>query len=249
MSLPLRAPNPGTRVLRTRNVVSRHPQPVESWWATPAVVSTLLAATDHAERERAWGDFLLAYSGLLLRSACRLGSGYDGAMDRYTYILDQLRAGDFRRLRRFRPTASARFTTWLAVVARRLCLDHRRMQYGRGKRIGDVAHLQARMARRRLADLLGECVDVAELADARRADLDAVLAATERRRTLESVLAGLDARSLLLIKLRFANGLSAREIGELMGYPSQFHVFRDLKRVLGRIRQALLDSGVDDSGV
>jgi len=63
-------------------------------------------------------------------------------MDRYAFVLDRLRARNFRRLRRFQPRGSARFTTWLVLVSRRLCLDHRR-----------------------LADLMGERGDVAELTD------------------------------------------------------------------------------------
>jgi RNA polymerase sigma factor (sigma-70 family) len=221
------------------------PSPTED---APWVLSTLLAASEEGDREWAWARFLESYSGLLLRAACMNGTGYDDAMDGYAFVLDQLRASDFRRLRRFQAIGSARFTNWLVLVARRLCLDQRRHRYGRRRKTQGAA-TDARAMRRRLADLVGEQVDVAELRDNVSPVPDAVLAARERRRTIDSVLARLDSRALLLLRLRFGKGLTAREIADLMGYPSQFHVFRHLKAVLAEVRQTLVEAGVDGPGL
>ena len=210
---------------------------------------SLLEPASPEERERAWARFLEVYSGLLLRAARRLDATYDRTMDGYTYILDQLRADDFRRLRRFRTGGSASFTAWLAVVACRLCLDQRRRRYGRTRRTADLDCVHARAARRRLVDLVGEWIETAELADAEAADPEARLLAGERRRKLDAALAGLDDRGRLLLKLRFGHGCTAREIAELMGCPNQFCVFRELDRVLRRVRCALLEAGVEGSGL
>jgi RNA polymerase sigma factor (sigma-70 family) len=245
MSIPLRIPSPSVPGHSPDDV--QHLRPVADSPADPAILSALLTASTGAGQERAWERFLQVYSELLLRSARAAGAGYDGAMDRYAYVLDQLRADDFRRLRQFRETASARFTTWLVVVARRLCLDHIRRRYGRrGGREGAVTW-QSRIVRRRLADLVAEGVEVTDLVDSLVPDPAALLAQDERRRLLASALSGIDPRSLLLLRLRFVQGLTAREIAQLMGYPSPFHVFRSLNAVLARMRRKLLEAGIDGS--
>jgi hypothetical protein len=65
----------------------------------PSELSSLLGATDAAARETAWPAFLNSYSRLLLHVARQVGHDYDAAMDAYTYIVEQLRAGDYHRLR------------------------------------------------------------------------------------------------------------------------------------------------------
>lgn len=55
----------------------------------------------------------------------RFRGGHDAAMDRYAYMLAQLRCSDFTPLQCHAADGRSAFTTWLVVVARRLCLDHR----------------------------------------------------------------------------------------------------------------------------
>ena len=62
----------------------------------PSELSSLLGATDAAARETAWPAFLNSYSRLLFHVARQVGHDYDAAMDAYTYILEQLRAGDYQ---------------------------------------------------------------------------------------------------------------------------------------------------------
>lgn len=230
--------------------IPRHPLPAskDSTADRPPVLDALLAASDPEAQRVAWERFLETYSGLLLRSAFHLGLSYDGGMDRYLFVLDRLRSGNFRRLRQFRATGTAKFSTWLVVVARRLCLDHGRRHYGRSRGIPNAANECARALRRRLVDMATEQVEVTDLEDVSGRNPEAALEAGERVRALEAVLESLDDRSLLLLKLRFGNDLTAREISGLMGYPSQFHVYRELRALLDRVRFALLEAGIDGSG-
>ena len=79
---------------------------------------------------------------------------HDSAMDAYAFVLGQLREDGFRRLMAYRAAASCTFETWLAVVVRRLCVDHYRSKYGRIRGEHEEAKEAAR-ERRRLADLVG----------------------------------------------------------------------------------------------
>ena len=60
--------------------------------ASPSpALARLLSARDPASRDHAWAAFVRAYSPLLISTARRFCSDHDAAMDRYTYILEQLR--------------------------------------------------------------------------------------------------------------------------------------------------------------
>jgi DNA-directed RNA polymerase specialized sigma subunit len=92
-----------------------------------------------------------------------------------------------------------------------------------------------------------EQVEVADLEDDSGGGAETTLESGERVRALDAVVERLEPRSLLLLKLRFGKDLTAREISMLMGYPSQFHVYRELRAVLNRVRCALLEAGIDGS--
>ena len=114
-----------------RRSLGRPARALEPIGVLPPVLAELLAAVEREAKETAWAAFLEVYTPLLLRTAYRFGHTYDGAMDRYTYLLDHLYRNDFRRLRAFAAIGPGRFTTWLVVVARRLFLDYHRERYGR----------------------------------------------------------------------------------------------------------------------
>lgn len=213
----------------------------------PSELSSLLGATDAAAREAAWPAFLNSYSRLLLHVARQVDRDYDAAMDAYTYILEQLRAGDYHRLRGYAGDGRSKFTTWLVVVARRLCLDYLRHRYGRARDNGD-AEGSSRAGRKRLEDLLAEQVDVTDLPDT-AAGPDAELIASEQTRSLAAGLAELEARDRLLLKLRFEDDLSAREIASLVGYPTPFHVYRRLNTLLASLRARLAPRRRQDPGL
>jgi RNA polymerase sigma factor (sigma-70 family) len=176
-----------------------------------------------------------------------LGRDYDATMDAYAYLLEQIRREDFRRLRGYVADGRTKFTTWLVVVARRVCLDHLRQRYGRPQE-SVTPDREAHAARRRLVDLLAEELDVSGVADATAAgNPETQLRANELSRALAGALAGLEPRDRLLLKLRFEDGLPAREIAHVMGFTTQFHVYRRLNAVLEQVRAALRGRGVQDS--
>ncbi|MBW3630021.1 MAG: sigma-70 family RNA polymerase sigma factor [Gemmatimonadetes bacterium] len=214
----------------------------------PPDISCLLAASASADREEAWAAFAANHNRLLLHVCHSLGGDHDAVMDRYAYVLEQLRRDDFRRLRSYVVDGRSKFTTWLVVVARRLCLDHQRQVYGRNRSAAGAgpAEQEARANRRRLVDLVGEQLDPEELEDRGSAPADAVVRTTELNEALEASVARLKARDRLLLRLRFDDGLSAREIAQIMDFPSPFHVYRRLQEVLGELRGSLATRGVLD---
>jgi RNA polymerase sigma factor (sigma-70 family) len=211
----------------------------------PPELARLLAASA-ADRDDAWAHFLRAVSAPLLRVARSLGGDHDAVMDRYAYMLDQLRADDYRKLRAYDRPGAGDFTLWLIVVARRLCLDHYRTRYGRARQDhgSSISAGVDRRARRRLVDLVGDEVEPEAIASRGEAPDEAVLR-DERRRTLGAALEALDPRDRLLLRLRFAEEMSAREIGELMRFPTIFHVYRRLDAVLRMLRDHLSRAGLD----
>jgi RNA polymerase sigma factor (sigma-70 family) len=212
--------------------------------ALPPELSELLDAPDVRARNAAWHDFTQTYSKLLLHTAHSLGGGYDAAMDRYSYVLEQLQRDDFRRLRGYAADGRSKFSTWLVVVARRLCLDYTRQRYGRVR--GGTAADDLHERRRRLANLVGEQIDLTRLQDAAAPDPERVLSAREIHDVLASALERLEPRDRLLIRLRFEDELSAQEIASMLKLPSPFHVYRRLSHLFSVLRRTLLREGVQD---
>jgi len=133
-------------------------------------------------------------------------------------------------------------------VVRRLCLDHHRHHYGRSRDgpAGDLPQAE-RAKRRRLVDLVADQIDPALLAAPAHGVPDALLARSELARALSLVLEGLPPRDRLLLRLRFGEDLPAREIARLMSFPTLFHVYRRLDKVLVALRTQLQELGVDGS--
>jgi RNA polymerase sigma factor (sigma-70 family) len=210
----------------------------------PPELARLLAAAP-ADRDEAWAAFVRAYSAPVLRVARSLGGDHDVVMDRYAYVLDQLRADECRKLRAYERPGAGEFVLWLVVVARRLCLDHHRARYGRARHAQGVEPDAARRTRRRLVDLAAEQVDPAVLPGRMDHAPDTLALRAERDAKLGAALAALDPRDRLLVRLRFAEEMSAREIGELMKFPTVFHVYRRLEIVLRTLRDGLVRAGLD----
>jgi RNA polymerase sigma factor (sigma-70 family) len=213
----------------------------ESTLTPPDELIRLLAAAPGPEQEAAWTSFLVAYSPLLLKVATAFAPGYDGALDRYAYMLDELRRGECRRLRAYCADGRGRFSTWLAVVARRLCLDHYRLRYGRdrGGLRADRRPTHSRAVRRGLIDLAGGQDELACVADATLPDPVEQMDARARSASLCDAIASLEPSDQLLLRLRFEQGLAAREIAPLLGLPSQFHVYRRIEAVCAILRSRL----------
>ena len=210
------------------------------------LLQTLLSAEDVAAREQAWSAFVNGASKLLLRTAHSMGGGYDAAMGRYTFILEQLRRDDFRKLRGFEPAGAGKLSTWLVVVARRLCLDYERQRYGR-LRSDDTMEQEVHARRRRLADLTVEEVDVECVAVDPADNALSKLCNAELQSSVDHALAQFTPDDQLLIKLRYADALSASAIARIMNFPSPFHVYGRSARLLKSLRQVLAEQGFDNS--
>jgi RNA polymerase sigma factor (sigma-70 family) len=194
----------------------------------------LLDAADGPEQERAWSEFVDSYSRLILYVARRTPCDHDVVMDRYAFVLAELREQRFRRLRSFAVDGRGKFTTWLTVVIRRLCVDHDRRQNGRAP--GNA--LRGPAVPRRLVELVFDPEVLDRLPDPRPPP-DEELERDHVLRQLDTAVATLSASDQLLLTLRYHDNRSAREIAALMSLPTAFHVYRRLKSVHGRLRQAL----------
>ena len=211
----------------------------------PPELARLLEARSEAQADSAWAKFLSAYHKLVLYAIRSTERDRDAVMDCYAYVLEQLRKDDYRRLRVFAARGKAKFSTWLVVVTQRLVLDHRRMRYGRERPVANPRVTDPFEARRRLADLVASDIDIAQLEDSGASNPDRGLSLRERHSALQSALAGLAERDQLLLSLRFQDERSAREIAQIMDYPSPFHVYRRLKAVLEQLRAVLESRGID----
>ncbi len=172
----------------------------------PLDLEGLLGASDGQARDEAWAGFLATHTRLLLHTARSVTDSHDAAMDAYTYLVEQLRSDDYRRLRAYSPDGKSKFTTWLVVVARRLCLDHHRQRYGRARE-STQPRRDARALRRRIVDLVVDEVDPARTAAPEDGRPDAALESEELAAALESGVAGLTARDRVIIALRFQDDL------------------------------------------
>lgn len=213
----------------------------------PPELAVLFAASDVQTRDAAWAQFVSRHSKLLLYAARSLGKDYDSAMDRYTYALDRLRERDFHRLRAYTPDGRTRFTTWLLVVFRRLCVDHYRQRYGRSGGGGAGPHSSDRAIRRQFADELLGTVDPDLVPTPEAPSVDQDLARRHRTESLTTALSALPPADRLLLKYRFEDGLSANEISKVMDFPTPFHVYRRLNALFVSLRRTLQAGGVEGS--
>jgi len=214
--------------------------------AAPAELAALLAASSAPGRDEAWARFVHAHTPLMIRVTRSLGGDADAAMDRYAYVLERLREDDCRRLRAYVRPHAGEFSLWLIVVVRRLCLDHYRERYGRASRTGtaEAGAGADRAGRRRLVDLVADRTDPSLLASSRLAP-DEELARRERLDALSAALERLAPTDQLLLRLRFGEDLPAREIAQTMRFPTLFHVYRRIDKVLRELRAALGALGVE----
>jgi RNA polymerase sigma factor (sigma-70 family) len=211
----------------------------------PQPLITLLGATDPATRDLAWQRFLASYSDLILSATRSLGGEHDACMDRYAFVLDQLKRDDCRRLRHYAGNRGAQFTTWLVVVVRRLCFDEHRQRNGRQQGTDDEARARHEM-RLRLSALIGGDTELDSLPEKGNDPHDALRAA-ELYDALERAITTLESRDRLIIRLRFEDGESVPAIARVLRAPSAGHVYRRLEAVLAELRNKLVTAGVTDA--
>jgi RNA polymerase sigma factor (sigma-70 family) len=215
----------------------------------PAELVTLLRSPDPVAREEAWAALIREYHPLLLHAARGLGGDRDAIMDRYAYILSELRENQFHRLHTYAGDRRTKFSTWLLVVASRLCLDHNRHLYGRTR---PTLHQRpreelVRERRKSLVDLVGAEAQPEELEDTGSPNPEVQLRKHELQGALEAVLATLEPRDRLLLRLRFEQELSVPRIADIMGFASPFHAYRRLTQLFDDLRVQLKRLGVENS--
>src|SRR5215472_6584190 len=88
-----------------------------------------------------WTAFLESYSRAILQVVHTFEHEQDARSDCFLFVCERLSKNQFRRLRRFQPGGRAKFTTWLQVVVRNLCLDWHRQEYGRQRAFQSVGRL------------------------------------------------------------------------------------------------------------
>ena len=197
----------------------------------------------------AWQAFLAEYSSLLMHVARSTSSGHDTAMDAFAFLLDQLRDQDYRRLRIYAGKEGTRFSTWLLVVAQRLCVDFHRRRYGRAQgppERSEKARLE-RATRRRLVDLAAEEIELDSLADRTAGTPESDLRLGELRRALADALEAMEPADRVLLAMRFDDGRSAAEIARALGFATPFHVYRRLSHLLTQLRARLRSRGIHDA--
>ncbi|MEE8362247.1 MAG: sigma-70 family RNA polymerase sigma factor [Gemmatimonadales bacterium] len=189
----------------------------------PIPLLALLQARDEVAQNGAWSGFLDEYSDILLKTARRASFDHDGALDNYSYMLEQLRHDDFRRLRVYQGDSRGKFTTWLVVVSRRLCVDHHRHTHGRLQTAAESpARSLEQAARRHLADLIADEIDLDQVVDGKSPSPDALVLAEERRRALRDAVGSLDVAEKLLLTLRFKDEIAVEHIAPMVGLRNRF---------------------------
>ena len=213
----------------------------------PRSLTRLLSA--HADDgsddvDAAWRAFIAEHTRLLLHVARSVSATHDDTMDAYAHVLEHLRANDCGRLREFASDPRCKLTTWLVVVARRLCLDLYRQRYGRRR---DAENDEQRAVRRRLQDLIAEEIDWHEMIAVSGGGAELAVRQTELSEALTQELARLPSRDQLLLQLRFADDLTAQEVARLLDFASPFHVYRRVNTLLAQLRRMLARRGVESS--
>jgi RNA polymerase sigma factor (sigma-70 family) len=212
----------------------------------PTELARLLDHLEPSARDQAWAAFVSENTKLILHVARSVGGDHDDVMDRYACILDHLQRDDFHRLRAYVSDGRGKFTTWLVVVARRVCLDHRREKYGRS-RGEDPDRKHGHQTRGRLVDLVSDASDLGELVDTSAGGPEEGLRARQLDGALKSAVATLAPSDQKLLRLRFEQDLSASQIARATSSRSQFEVYRRLRRVLDILRTKLVQRGVADA--
>jgi len=122
-------------------------RPLANTVAAAAVVTPMIDQGDKELLERlssgrvdaAWSEFLARYSPLIMHVIRRHDDDDDRTTECFNHVCAALSDDGFRRVLSFRPDGPARFKTWLIEVVANLCVDWRRQERGRVRRLHCVA--------------------------------------------------------------------------------------------------------------
>ena len=99
--------------------------------------------------------------------------------------------------------------------------------------------------RRKLVDFVMEELDTSRTPDPVDGNGELRLRRQEIDRALASALAKLDPLDQVLLKLRFEDGMKARDIAQVLKFPTAFHVYRRVQSRLKTLRALLTEGGID----
>jgi DNA-directed RNA polymerase specialized sigma subunit len=83
--------------------------------------------------------------------------------------------------------------------------------------------------------MIGDEALLSAIEDSSKPDPEVIACTAEWRDALAAAVESLEPRDRLLLTLRFDKELPAHEIAEVMGFPTQFHVYRRLRAVLAML--------------
>jgi len=93
--------------------------------------------------------------------------------------------------------------------------------------------------RRRLAELISEEIPLTAIVDYSTPDPEAAAQSSERADAVRAALRTLEPRDRVLLKLRFERELPAHAIADVLGFSTQFDVYRRLRVVLALLGKML----------
>ena len=192
-----------------------------------------------------WEAFVATYTPLLLHVTKSVTTSRDERMDAYARIIEVLRSDDCRRLRGYAATPHSKFTTWLVVVSKRICIDHHRARFGRSNGSSTAAAASRRATRRQLEDLVACALDPEIVSTDCERDVDSDLLAREVSLAVAREITKLLPEDRLLIALRFRDGLSTPQISRVVRDRSALSVYRRLENILAALRASLISHGID----
>lgn len=166
-------------------------------------------------------------------------------MDAYTYLLERLSQDNCRKLRAYTEDPRSKFTTWLVVVARRICIDHHRAKYGRVRNEESRAERERLGLRRSLAGLPEGTEFTDDIPDENAENPAEALERAELSNEIRMLCESLPPADRLLLNLRFDDGLSAAEIATILRLSSPFHVYRRINTLLAELKDRLKNRGIE----
>jgi len=101
------------------------------------------------------------------------------------------------------------------------------------------------IARRNLAALLADDLDLDQIPEDASKGPDADLIRRERGEQLAAALAELTPKDRLLLTLRYVDDYSPEKVARMLGYSSRFAVHRRLRSLVATLRRRLEDRGFE----
>jgi RNA polymerase sigma factor (sigma-70 family) len=199
----------------------------------------------HGDSQRAWREFLHAYAHVIAGVVRYCEREEEDRADAFVFICEQLHVDDCLRLRKFDPQGPASFETWLHAVARNLCRDWRRKQFGRLREGEPPVESRDWRAEPRISRLaLNNCLslddegDPVELSDPSPSP-EVLAEARQREEALARAMPSLSEEQRLALTLRFEEDLTLQEISSLMRLRNAQAADRLIREALQTLRSAM----------